>query len=210
MITIVNYGMGNLGSILNMLKKIGAQAEITSDLDKVARAERLILPGVGAFDNGMKNLESMGLVEALNEAVAKRGKPILGLCLGMQLFTRSSEEGVRLGLGWIDARTVRFNFGEKDPSLKVPHMGWNRVVPKKDHYIFRNPENRDLRFYFAHSYHVVPSKESDILAEAVYGYTFVAAIQHDNILGVQFHPEKSHRYGLNLLKNYATGQSVAG
>ncbi|MDO8751337.1 MAG: imidazole glycerol phosphate synthase subunit HisH [Dehalococcoidia bacterium] len=209
MITIVNYGMGNVGSILNMLKKIGAKAEITSDPETILQAQQLILPGVGAFDNGMKNLQEMGLIEPLNEAVVQQGKPILGLCLGMQLFTRSSEEGTRQGLGWIDAHTVRFKATENAPTLKVPHMGWNTINIKRDNYIFRSAGVREPRFYFAHSYHVVAHNQSDILGEAVYGYPFVAAIQHENIIGVQFHPEKSHSYGMSLLRNYALGEGLA-
>ena len=205
MITIVDYGMGNLGSIANMLRKIGVPANVSSSPESIVQAEKIILPGVGAFDNGMKNLEEMGLVDALSEVVLKQKKPILGICLGMQLFTKSSEEGIREGLGWVDAETVRFSFKDAGPNLKIPHMGWNTVQTRKEHPIFTNPDDRESRFYFLHSYHVVADIESDVLAETNYGYTFVSAIQNNNIIGVQFHPEKSHRYGINLLRSFAEG-----
>ena len=205
MITVVDYKMGNLGSIFNMLKKIGIPATLASEPEAILQAEKLILPGVGAFDNGMKNLHESGLSDALAEKVLNRKTPILGLCLGMQLFTKGSEEGALEGLGWIGAHAVRFGFDGSHPGLKVPHMGWNNVVVRKEHHLFANPDERVPRFYFAHSYHVVAEDRSDVLAEADYGYMFVAALQRDNIIGVQFHPEKSHRHGIALLRNFAQG-----
>ncbi len=203
MIAIVNYGVGNLGSIANMLKKVGVPSNIASDEASIASADKLILPGVGAFDNGMENLRVRGLVEILNRQVLEERKPILGLCLGMQLFTLSSEEGTQSGLGWLDATTVRFTFNGPSPaSLKVPHMGWNYVQPER-----ADPLLADLplepRFYFVHSYHLVCSDSHDVLATAKYGYHFPAMVAKGNIYGAQFHPEKSHKYGMALLKNFA-------
>jgi len=203
MISIVDYNMGNLGSIRNMLKKIGCDSVITSDVDEISRASRLILPGVGAFDNGMKHIEQMGLLDVLNEMVLRRGVPVLGICLGMQLITRRSEEGVLAGLGWIEADTVRFKFDPQAGGLKIPHMGWNVAHPRHCDTLFRGLEDaEDVAFYFVHSYHVVCDQEQDVLATAMHGYEFVCAIEKGNILATQFHPEKSHRYGMGLLKNF--------
>ena len=202
MITVVDYGLGNLGSILNMLRKLGIPGELTSDPAKVGEAARLILPGVGAFDNGMENLERFGLLPALNRAVFERNVPILGICLGAQLLTRSSEEGRRSGLGWLAADTIRFSSRTTGPQRPVPHMGWNRVVSAK-----ASPLTSDLpaepRFYFVHSYHFLCEEPTDILLMAEYGYPFAAAFSRRNVFGVQFHPEKSHKFGMKLLANFA-------
>jgi glutamine amidotransferase len=199
MITIVDYGMGNLGSIQNMLKKIGAPAVIASDPEQVASAEKLILPGVGAFDNGMQNLSVRGLRPVLEERVIEKKIPILGICLGMQLMSESSEEGNLSGLSWIDAVTRKFRFD--DPSMKVPHMGWNSVDIKSTDCLF-NDMFADHRFYFVHSYFVTCRTESDVLATTCYGHDFVSSFRKENILGVQFHPEKSHKFGMKLLQNF--------
>jgi imidazole glycerol-phosphate synthase subunit HisH len=203
MIVIIDYQMGNLGSILNMLKKIGTAGTISSDHDEIRRAEKLILPGVGAFDQGMANLERMGLIPVLRELVLEKRTPILGICLGMQLMTKSSEEGKLPGLGWIDARTVRFRH-DASTDLKVPHMGWNTVTVRKDSVLFRDmfPEPR---FYFVHSYHADCRDAADVLTTTHYGYDFTSAFQQDNITGVQYHPEKSHKFGMKLLSNWALG-----
>lgn len=206
MITIVDYGMGNLGSIVNMLRKIGVDSQVTSRPDILLASERIILPGVGSFDAGMNNLAKLGLIEVLDEIVIVHERPILGLCLGMQLFTKNSEEGSREGLGWIDGRTVRFNFDECAANLKVPHMGWSTVDVLNTHYLFQYSGDQEPKFYFAHAYHVVTENKADVLAETEYGYPFTAAIQNNNIMGVQFHPEKSHRHGLQLLRNFAECQ----
>jgi glutamine amidotransferase len=202
MITIINYGMGNLGSIANMLKKVGAEACVSADPAAIAKAEKLVLPGVGAFDNGMANLAERGLIPALNEAVGVRRVPILGLCLGMQLFGRRSEEGRAEGLGWIDGECRRFRFGGEQARMKVPHMGWNRVR------IVARPSplqgmGADARFYFVHSYHMVCADPALMLTTTDYGITFVSGVMRDNIVGVQFHPEKSHRFGMELFRNFA-------
>jgi len=201
-ITIVDYGMGNLGSIINMLKRIGAEGQISADGDEIRKAEKIVLPGIGAFDAGMRKLHELGLVEILNELVLKQKIPTLGVCLGMQLLTRSSEEGSLEGLGWIDARTIRFTIDSADTELKVPHMGWNNISVLKRYPLFGNLD-QGARFYFVHSYHVVCSQEEDIAATANYGVEFVAAVQKQNIFGVQFHPEKSHKYGMSVLRAFA-------
>jgi imidazole glycerol-phosphate synthase subunit HisH len=202
MITIVDYGVGNLGSILNMLKKVGAKAQASSDPDVLYQADKLILPGVGAFDAGMKKLNEAGLVPVLNELVLEEQVPVIGLCLGMQLMTRRSEEGTKAGLGWIDAETVRFKFGPENAQLKIPHMGWNTLDIRRQHPLVTDlgPESR---FYFVHSYHVVCQNEADVVAYTDYGYPLAAIINRGNILGAQFHPEKSHKFGMQLLKNFA-------
>jgi glutamine amidotransferase len=202
MITIVDYGVGNLGSILNMLKKVGAKAQASSDPDVLRRADKLILPGVGAFDVGMKKLNEAGLVPVLNELVLEEQVPVIGLCLGMQLMTRRSEEGTEAGLGWIDAETVRFKFGPKNAQLKVPHMGWNTLDIRRQHPLVADL-GPDSRFYFVHSYHVVCQNEADVVAYTDYGYPLAAIINKGNIMGAQFHPEKSHKFGMQLLRNFA-------
>ena len=202
MIAIVDYGMGNLGSIANMLKKVGAQSTISSDPQIITAADKLVLPGVGAFDNGMRNLAQRGLVELLNAQVLQHKKPILGLCLGMQLFTRASEEGQLKGLGWINAQTVRFKFDQANADLKIPHMGWNTLRIHRPHPLLADLE-ADARFYFVHSYHLICNDPESALATTTYGYDFASVVAQDNILGAQFHPEKSHKFGMKLLKNFA-------
>ncbi|MCH8903679.1 MAG: imidazole glycerol phosphate synthase subunit HisH [Bacteroidetes bacterium] len=204
MIVIVNYGLGNLASIKNMFKKIGAESIISSDLEVIGNAEKLLLPGVGAFDNGMTHINDLGFRQILNKKVMEDKVPILGICLGMQLLTRSSEEGQLEGLGWIDAKCDKFNFEsiETDTKLRVPHMGWNEVNIQNNQTLFKGFEQGDAAFYFVHSYHVVCENEADIMGMTPYGYEFVSVIQKDNIFGAQFHPEKSHKYGMRLLKNF--------
>ena len=200
MIVIVDYKMGNIGSILNMLKKIGETAVISSDIKDINNADKLILPGVGSFDTGINNINNLGLLDILNKKVLEEKTPILGICLGMQLFANKSEEGVKRGLGWIDGNVVKFKF--KDNNLKIPHIGWNEIKIKKDDVLFKNiPE--EPRFYFVHSYYFSCNDNNNILTTTNYGYDFVSIVRKDNITGVQFHPEKSHKYGMNLLKNFA-------
>lgn len=202
MITIVDYGVGNLGSILNMLKKVGAKAQVSSDPAVLRQAGKLILPGVGAFDAGMRKLNEVGLVPLLNELVLEKKVPVIGLCLGMQLMTKGSEEGTEAGLGWVDAETVRFKFGPENAHLKIPHMGWNTLDIQRPHPLVSDLEP-ESRFYFVHSYHIVCADEADVVAYTDYGYPLAAVISKGNIMGAQFHPEKSHKYGMQLLRNFA-------
>jgi glutamine amidotransferase len=202
MITIIDYGMGNLGSISNMIKKVGGESIITSNINEIMNAEKLILPGVGAFDNGIENLKRMGLIECLNKKVLSEKTPILGICLGMQLFSNKSEEGKLNGLGWINAETIRFVLENK--KLRIPHMGWNQIAIQKESGIFKGFKQTfdEVEFYFVHSYHVVCKDNADIAATCNYGIEFVCSIQKDNIFATQFHPEKSHKYGMKLMKNF--------
>ncbi|MEJ7760615.1 MAG: imidazole glycerol phosphate synthase subunit HisH [Gemmatimonadaceae bacterium] len=200
MIAIVDYDMGNVASVANMLKRVGApESVLTRDPDVLRRADKVILPGVGAFDKGMRNLAEFGLLEALNEAVIERRVPILGICLGMHLLTKSSEEGQLDGLGWIDAQTVRFRFPENS-GLKVPHIGWNYVEARRGNPLI--PAGKGSRFYFVHGYYVTCNREEDTIGMASYGFDFACAVNHDNVFGVQFHPEKSHRFGMALLDGF--------
>lgn len=201
MITIIDYGVGNLGSIRNMLKKLGQASEISSDINKIKDADKLILPGVGSFDYGMSKLHEYGFVDILNEKVMVEKVPILGICLGVQLMTKSSKEGQLPGLGWFDAETVPFEFQPTD-ELIIPHMGWNTVTPAKESKLFQDMYEGS-KFYFVHSFHLKANLKSDELLISKYGYDFVSALEHENVVGVQFHPEKSHKYGLKLLKNFA-------
>ncbi len=200
MITIVDYGMGNLGSIQNMFKRIKVESEITGEVDQIAKAKKLLLPGVGAFDAAMQKIAESGIQEVLNHKATIEKIPVMGICLGMQLLTRSSEEGKLPGLGWGQADTCRFR--PEDPSLKVPHMGWNLV-----HIQNESPLISDLpsepRFYFVHSFFVRCDQPSDVLTTTHYGIDFHSIIQHDNIFGAQFHPEKSHKFGMKILENFS-------
>jgi imidazole glycerol-phosphate synthase subunit HisH len=202
LITIVDYRIGNLNSIANMLKKIGVPAIVTSSPDDIRRARKLIMPGIGAFDAGMEQLTASGLIPLLNEKVLNQKTPILGICLGMQLMTRRSEEGQRPGLGWIGATTRRFD-RTIDPTLKIPHMGWNVAKPVKPSQLLDNCPD-EPRFYFTHSYYVHCENPGDRLLTVEHGATsFDAGFEHGNLMGVQFHPEKSHRFGMWFLKNFA-------
>jgi glutamine amidotransferase len=203
MIVIVDYGVGNLGSILNMLKKIGAEAVISADPGEIAQANKLILPGVGAFDHGMQNLYQRNLVAALNNSVLQQRIPILGICLGMQLFTIGSEEGQLPGLGWINARTIRFGSGKQNHGIRVPHMGWNSPRVVRPGVLFRDT-GEDMRYYFVHSYHAICNEKIDVTTVTTYGSEFVSSFERRNVLGVQFHPEKSHKFGMRVLENFVT------
>jgi glutamine amidotransferase len=199
MITIIDYGLGNLVSVKNMLKKLGINSLTTDKPDEINSAKKLILPGVGAFDNGMKLIKEKGLQDVLNKKVLIEKTPILGICLGMQLLTKSSEEGVLPGLGWIDANTVKFEFADK--SLKIPHMGWNYIDVKKENKLIHRSGKQ--RFYFVHSYYVKCNTATDVIATSNYGMDFACSVNHDNIFGVQFHPEKSLKFGMSVLNNFA-------
>ena len=202
MIVIVDYGVGNLISVKRMLARCGVESEISSCPDFIANADKVILPGVGSFDYGMGQLESSGLIETLNEHAISKKKPILGICLGLQMLFSDSEEGEKKGLGWIKGRVISFNKKNLSNALKIPHMGWSDVQVQKPSRLMKGLEN-DARFYFVHSYHLSDVSEKDSLVTSTYGYNYVCGIEHDNILGVQFHPEKSHKFGLKLLENFA-------
>jgi imidazole glycerol-phosphate synthase subunit HisH len=192
--------MGNVGSIRNMYKKIGVETIITNDNEVISKADKIIIPGDGAFDTGMHNLRKFDLLNNLNSQVLVHNKPVLGICVGMQLMTKKSGEGKEVGLSWLDAEVIRFNFEEK--TLKTPHMGWNDLKVRKNEGVTKDlPE--DSRFYFVHSYYIKCYNEDDIAAETNYGHYFTSIFQKDNIFGVQFHPEKSHRFGMKILENFA-------
>ena len=201
MIVILDYGLGNLLSIKNMFKRVEIRnIVISSDAKVIEKASKIILPGVGAFDNGIKNLESYGLIEVLNKKALKEKVPFLGICLGMQLMTKGSEEGKLAGLGWFDANTIKFK--SEDSSLKIPHMGWNYVQTNNSKNEFLKKDKK-YRFYFVQSYHVKCDHENDILFTSSYGNEFHSAIKKDNLIGMQFHPEKSLHFGMDIFESFA-------
>jgi len=199
-IVIVSYGTGNLNSVRRALDRIGADSICSSDADDIANAGKIILPGVGHFQTAMENLERLGLIDALHEAVLVKGIPILGICLGMELMARTSEEGNSPGLGWLEAEAVRFDFSNAE-RFKVPHMGWNQISIKKESRLMSGVDESS-EFYFAHSYHLTLDDRSDLLNETDYGIAFPSAVEKNNIFGVQYHPEKSHEAGARILKNF--------
>lgn len=199
-VVIVDYGMGNLNSVRKKFARLNIEAKISSDPSEIEKADKLILPGVGHFRKAMHNLVEHDVASAVKEAVVGRGRPILGICLGMQLFARHSEEGGAEGLGFVDARIRRFRIRD-DLSYKVPHMGWNQVVFKKQSDLMKGvPDNAE--FHFVHSYHLVTDDARLILSETEYEETFVSSIEQDNVFGVQFHPEKSHDVGDVVFRNF--------
>jgi imidazole glycerol-phosphate synthase subunit HisH len=203
LIVIVDYGMGNVGSIANMLRKIGAGVRVAAQPHDIETADKLILPGVGAFDAAMERINAGGLRTALERRVLGDRVPLLGICLGMQLLTQASEEGELSGLGWIAARTLALR-GRIDPQLKCPHMGWNLVTPHTPSPLTAGfAALAEPRFYFVHSYYVECDDSALGTLRTTYGLTYAAALQCGNVYGVQFHPEKSHRFGMRLLENFA-------
>jgi len=202
MVVIIDFGVGNLRSVFHKLTKTKVEAVVSSQVSDIERADKLILPGVGAFGGGMSNLESYGLLATLKKKVLEEKTPILGICLGMELFAARSEEGDAEGLGWIDAEVKRFSFTADQGNPRIPHVGWNEIHPQRESLLLSGIENGQ-RFYFTHSYHLVCHAVEDVVATTHYGYDFAAVIQHGNIYGVQFHPEKSHRRGIEIVKNFA-------
>ncbi|NKE68716.1 imidazole glycerol phosphate synthase subunit HisH [Ramlibacter sp. RBP-2] len=202
-VSIVEYGVGNVGSVLNMIKRVGGTAKPVGTPGDLRAATKILLPGVGSFDVAMSRLKQQGLDGPLREK-ATEGVPLLGICLGMQLLASSSEEGRLPGLGLVPGTVRRFRFEDQraDVGLKIPHMGWNGATAVREHAVVKGLET-GARFYFVHSYHYMPDDPSDELLRSTYGYSFVSGIQRRNVLGVQFHPEKSHKYGMQLLKNFA-------
>ena len=199
-VIIIDYGMGNLFSVKKKLDRLGVNAIISSKPEDILTADKLILPGVGHFEKAMENLANLNLLVLLNEAVLNNKTPILGICLGMQLMTIKSEEGNVDGLGWFDAEVIHFDI-EDTLRFKVPHTGWNQVSIKKESRLMKNIPDLS-EFYFVHSFHLKTSASKDILNETEYEYSFVSAIEKNNIFGVQYHPEKSHDFGTLLLKNF--------
>ena len=200
-IRIVDYGQGNLGSIRNMLSRIGAESEVSSDPEEIERATHLILPGVGAFDRGMKAIAERGLREVLDHKALEDKIPVLGICLGAQLMTRSSEEGDLPGLGWFPATTKRFVFEPPLPKLPTPNIGWRNVRAAKQGTLVSGLEE-ECRFYFVHSYFMVSDNADVVALQSDYGHEFAAGLQLENLFSAQFHPEKSHRFGMQFFKNF--------
>ncbi|MDN5205657.1 imidazole glycerol phosphate synthase subunit HisH [Fulvivirgaceae bacterium BMA10] len=200
-IIIIDYHIGNLNSIANMIRKVGGKCKISSEVDDILEAKKLILPGVGSFDHGMSQLIKSDLGDAIEEKALKDKIPFLGICLGAQLLTKGSEEGNINGLGWLDSDTVRFNLDDR-PELKIPHMGWAEIKRNKKSALLENLDDQS-RFYFVHTYHFKPKRTDLILTTSQYGnYEFASALSKDNIYGVQFHPEKSHKFGMQLMTNF--------
>lgn len=200
MIVVVDYKMGNIGSILNILKKLGHEAIASDHPLDIERADKLILPGVGAFDTGVSNLEELDLIDVLHDQVLHKKKPILGICVGMQLMAKTSEEGEKKGFGWFDADVKKFNFDHQEQQYRIPCVGWNIVRPTQLNSLFSEADEE--RFYFVHSYYVNCKNKQDVIATAEYGFEYAVAVNRNNIYGVQFHPEKSHKFGLKLIKNF--------
>lgn len=200
MIAVIDYDIGNINSVLNMLQRLGFPSRAASTAADIEMANRIILPGNGAFDACMQNLKSTGLIPVLKSNVLERGKPLLGICVGAQMLGHGSAEGVESGLGWVDMRVERF---PDISNLRIPHMGWGHVTPAQEQHKLVQSMSRDARFYFVHSYYMIPENPANVLFKANYGIDFAAGVVHDNIVGVQFHPEKSHRYGKQLLTAFA-------
>jgi glutamine amidotransferase len=202
MITIINYGLGNVQAFANLYKRLNIPVGVAACAADLDGATKLILPGVGAFDHAMELLDGSGMREAVDDLVLKQRVPVLGVCVGMQILAGSSDEGKLAGLGWIDARVRRFDETTLPRPARLPHMGWNDVVPNSGAKLFAGLE-RDSRFYFLHSYYFDCVSNDNVLATSEYGIAFGSAVRSQNIYGVQFHPEKSHDYGVRLLKNFA-------
>ncbi len=204
MIVIVDYGMGNLHSIQSKLKIIQFESTITSDASVIENASKLILPGVGHFGTGMKNINSRNLFEVLNKKVLQDKTPCLGICLGMQLMGQKSEEGNVSGLSWLNFEVCKFNFNQitEQKKLRIPHVGWNTIQIKKNNSILFKNINTEKTFYFTHSFHAKSLDESITCSTTNYGYDFISIVEKDNIYGIQFHPEKSRIYGLKMIENF--------
>lgn len=200
-VVIIDYGVGNLNSVKNMLKRIGINAKISDSIEDIKTADKLILPGVGKFDYGMEQLNKTGLKDTITNRVMNDKIPILGICLGVQLLTEGSDEGLLPGLGFIKGRTIAFDKGKLEAEQKIPHMGWSEIKGYSNSLLFKDMYD-DPRFYFVHSYHLEIEDPTEVIAKANYGYSFAAGIEKGNILGVQFHPEKSHKFGMKLLENF--------
>lgn len=202
MIAILSYGLGNIKAFANIYKDLNIPHCVAEDRAALTAADRIILPGVGSFDHAMLRLKASGLYESLEEAVIDKAKPVLGVCVGMQMLARSSEEGVEPGLGWIDGEVSKISFQEGAPAGQLPHMGWSTITPRLDEPLLEGLDDA-LGFYFLHSYRFVCTDHTDVIATADYATPFHCAVRRGNVYGVQFHPEKSHHNGIRLLKNFA-------
>ncbi|MBC6962781.1 MAG: imidazole glycerol phosphate synthase subunit HisH [Nitrosomonas sp.] len=201
MIIIVNYGLGNIQAFVNIYNRLNIPARIVETPEELATAEKIILPGVGAFDWAMSRLEASGMRDCLDDLVLRKKRPVLGVCVGMQMMAKRSDEGRLNGLSWIDAEVRRFNESAFTQQTHLPHMGWNDVIPRDVSSLFKSIDSP--RFYFLHSYYFAPANPEDILAETDYNGPFPSAVRSGNVFGTQFHPEKSHGWGIQLLKNFA-------
>lgn len=201
MIGVVDYGLGNIQAFLNIFKNLNIDAMAVHNCDELVLADRLILPGVGSFDWAMEKLLASGMRDCLEDLVTCQQKFVLGVCVGMQMMANNSEEGRLPGLGWISGKVKRFNDTCSDPKIQLPHMGWNDVEPQSHECLFRGIEAP--RYYFLHSYYFLPDKAEHILTRTDYGGSFASAVRAGNVFGTQFHPEKSHGWGIQLLKNFA-------
>lgn len=202
MIALVDYGLGNIQAFANIYNRLNLPVTIAGTAEALAGAEKVILPGVGAFDWAMTRLENSGMRRTLDDLVVRQKKPVLGICVGMQMMARRSDEGVLPGLGWIDAEVKKFDMSNSNQHTRLPHMGWNDVAAAEFDDIFKGMEDGS-RFYFLHSYYFAPARGEDVLGRTEYNGSFASAVRSDNVFGVQFHPEKSHRWGVQLLKNFA-------
>jgi len=201
MIVIIDYGIGNLQSVQRAFEKVGAKAQISQDPETLKTAEKIVLPGVGSFAEGMANLHRYGFVSVLEQRVVKEGVPFLGICLGFQMLTNRSEEGEARGLGWINGETKQFHFDGPGGQYRIPHMGWNEVSGNSNNPLFKDLPDHSC-FYFAHSFYVTCQDQNSVMASTQYGHEFVSVVQKGNIFGTQFHPEKSHLNGLTVIKNF--------
>jgi imidazole glycerol-phosphate synthase subunit HisH len=202
MIAIIDYGLGNIKAFVNVFRKLDIPVKVAKKNEDFISATKLILPGVGAFDHAMTKLINSGMREQLDEMVLYQKIPVIGICVGMQILAKSSDEGILPGLGWVDARVIKFDKDRINSDTRLPHMGWNDVDPTNGNLLFDGLDNK-AKFYFLHSYYFACNQHLDEIAVSNYGYDFSCAINHNNIYGVQFHPEKSHMYGIKLLENFA-------
>lgn len=202
MIAIVDYGLGNVNAFANIYNRLNISCVIASEPDELRKADRIILPGVGAFDWAIARLSKTGIREELEDMVLHKGRPVLGICVGMQMMAKRSDEGVLQGLGWIDGEVKKFDLSSFAQKTHLPHMGWNDVTPRTSGGLFKNYE-KGASFYFLHSYYFAPQNPDHVLAVTDYNGPFASSVQSENVFGVQFHPEKSHQWGIQLLKNFA-------